>query len=133
DPLTQREFYQFFAFFNTVSEEGLDGREGNAKPLLPLPTDAQKARQDELAKAIAAREAELKTEAVTTAQTDWEKSYIGHVADAVRDGLVAHYPLDGSLSDISGRYQHGTTVNGDPTFSGGRIGRGVGFDGETLV
>ncbi len=133
DPLTQKEFYQFFAFFNTVSEEGLDGREGNAKPMLPLPTAEQKARQEELAKAIAAREAELKAEPVTAAQADWEKPFTGRVAEAMRDGLTAHYPLDGSLSDISGRYQHGTTVKGDPTFGNGRVGRGVGFDGETQV
>ena len=133
DPLTQKEFYQFFAFFNTVSEEGLDGREGNAKPFLPLPTAEQQARQDELAKAITAREAELKSEAVTAAQSEWEKTYTGRVADSLRDGLVAHYPLDGSLADISGRYQHGSTIKGDPTFGGGRVGRAIGFDGETQV
>jgi mono/diheme cytochrome c family protein len=133
DPLTQKEFYQFFAFFNTVSEEGLDGREGNAKPLLPLPTAEQKVRQDELAKAIAAREAELKSEAVTAAQREWEKDYTGRVADSPRNGLAAHYTLDGSLSDISGHYQHGSTIKGDPAFGGGRIGRAVGFDGETQV
>jgi Protein of unknown function (DUF1553)/Protein of unknown function (DUF1549)/Concanavalin A-like lectin/glucanases superfamily/Planctomycete cytochrome C len=133
DPITHKEFYQFFAFFNTVSEEGLDGREGNAKPLLPLPTAEQKARQEELAKAIAARETELKAEAVTAAQSEWEKNYIGRVADSPRDALAAHYPLDGSLSDISGHYQHGSTIKGDPTFGGGRVGRAVGFDGETQV
>jgi hypothetical protein len=133
DPITHKEFYQFFAFFNTVSEEGLDGREGNAKPLLPLPTAEQKARQDELAKAIAARDAELKSDAVTAAQGEWEKNYTGRVADSARDGLAAHYPLDGSLTDISGHYRHGSTIQGDPTFGGGRIGRAVGFDGETQV
>jgi Protein of unknown function (DUF1549)./Planctomycete cytochrome C./Protein of unknown function (DUF1553). len=133
DPITHKEFYQFFAFFNTVSEEGLDGREGNAKPLLPLPTAEQKARQEELAKAIAARETELKAEAVTAAQSEWEKDYIGRVADSPRDALAAHYPLDGSLSDISGHYQHGSTIKGDPTFGDGRIGRAVRFDGETQV
>jgi Protein of unknown function (DUF1553)/Protein of unknown function (DUF1549)/Concanavalin A-like lectin/glucanases superfamily/Planctomycete cytochrome C len=133
DPLTQTEFYQFFAFFNTVSEAGLDGREGNARPFLPLPTAEQQARQDELAKAITAREAELKGEAITAAQGEWEKDYTGRVADLLRDGLMAHYPLDGSLADISGRYQHGSTSKGDPTFGGGRIGRAVGFDGETQV
>ncbi|MEJ7709065.1 MAG: DUF1549 domain-containing protein [Pyrinomonadaceae bacterium] len=48
DPVTQKDFYRFYAFFNTVEEEGLDGRNGNAKPFLPLPTDQQKTRQDEL-------------------------------------------------------------------------------------
>ena len=38
DPITHKEFYQFFAFFNNVPEQGLDGRTGNAAPMLPLPS-----------------------------------------------------------------------------------------------
>jgi hypothetical protein len=33
DPITQRDYYRFFAFFNTLSDQGLDGRAGvNAVP-----------------------------------------------------------------------------------------------------
>jgi hypothetical protein len=46
---------------------------------------------------------------------------------------VAHYELDGNFSDISGRFQHGRMVTGDPTFDDGRIGRAVSFDGDTEV
>ena len=31
DPITQKDFYRFFAFFNTVPERGLDGYTGNAR------------------------------------------------------------------------------------------------------
>ncbi len=41
DPLSHKEFYQFFAFFNNVPERGLDGRTGNAAPVLALPSPAQ--------------------------------------------------------------------------------------------
>ena len=41
DPITHKEFYQFFAFFNSVPERGLDGRTGNAVPFLLLPSAAQ--------------------------------------------------------------------------------------------
>jgi hypothetical protein len=47
DPLTQREFYQLYAFFNNLPENGLDGRKGNAPPLLRFPApqlDEQVAR-----------------------------------------------------------------------------------------
>ena len=53
--------------------------------------------------------------------------------DLDRKGLTAHYELDGSFSDISGRYQHGRTVAGDPTFDAGQIGRAASFDGDTEV
>ena len=41
DPISHKEFYQFYAFFNNVPERGLDGRTGNAAPFLPLPTPEQ--------------------------------------------------------------------------------------------
>jgi hypothetical protein len=45
DPISHKEFYQFFAFFNNVPERGLDGRTGNADPLLPLTRSAATARR----------------------------------------------------------------------------------------
>ncbi len=34
DPISQKEYYQFFAFFNGLSDKGIDGNEGrNAKPV----------------------------------------------------------------------------------------------------
>ncbi|MBO0800245.1 MAG: DUF1549 domain-containing protein, partial [Blastocatellia bacterium] len=55
DPITQKEFYQFYAFFNNVSEKGLDGQRGNAQPFMTLPTAAEKAKKEELEKAIKER------------------------------------------------------------------------------
>jgi hypothetical protein len=133
DPLTQKEFYQFFAFFNTVAEEGLDGRTGNAKPLLPLPTEQQKARLDEINRTIKAKEEALSDKEVAPVEQQWEKAFAGKVAASARDGLTAHYELDGSFSDVTGRYQHGRVVKGDPTFEQGRVGRAASFDGETEV
>ncbi len=133
DPITQKEFYQFFAFFNTVSEEGLDGRTGNAKPVLALPSQEQKTRLEELTSAIKVKEDALSEKEVEPLQEKWEKSLIGAIAEAPRNGLTAHYELDGNLSDVSGRYQHGRTVSGDPTFGSGQVGKAVSFDGDSRV
>jgi uncharacterized small protein (DUF1192 family) len=40
DPVTQKEFYQLYAFFNSVPENGLDGSKGNAAPLLKVASSA---------------------------------------------------------------------------------------------
>jgi hypothetical protein len=133
DPITHKEFYQFFAFFNNVAERGLDGRTGNAVPFLLLPTPPQQAKLDELEAAIKVREAALDDEKVGAAQAEWERSFAGTLPPIDREGLIAHYELDGSFSDISGRYQHGRTIVGDPTFDAGQIGRAVSFDGDTEV
>ncbi len=133
DPISQKEFYQFFAFFNTTSEKGLDGREGNAKPFLKLPTPAQESREKELEQLIKSTQAALEAPEVKQAQQEWQSTLAAHPAALNHDGLVAHFEMDGSLVDSSGRYQHGRTLAGDPTFSGGRIAKAVGFDGQTLV
>ena len=135
DPITHKEFYQFFAFFNTVPERGLDGRTGNAAPVLLLPSPAQQAQLDELDAAIKAQgSARSPTRSSRRCRREWETVARATSWRAIdRDGLVAHYELDGNFSDISGRYQHGRTVIGDPTFDAGQVGRAVSFDGDTEV
>ena len=133
DPISHKEFYQFYAFFNNVPERGLDGRTGNAAPVLALPSPDQQKRLDELDAAIKAREQALADKIVGPLQTEWEKTVPEKVPASEIDGLLAHYELDGSFSDISGRYQHGRTIRGDPTFDAGKIGRAASFDGDTEV
>jgi hypothetical protein len=78
DPVLQRDFYQLYAYFNAVPENGLDGSKGNAAPLLQLPATAEEAKKMEsLATQIAASEkhlAELGTQ-TDAAQAVWEKSF----------------------------------------------------------
>ncbi len=52
DPITQKDYYQLFAFFNNVPEQGLDGSKGNAAPVLPIPSPAQKQLLEHLQAAI---------------------------------------------------------------------------------
>jgi hypothetical protein len=133
DPISQREFYQFYAFFNNVAEEGLDGRTGNAKPFLQLPTPAQKASLDELTAAVDDREKLLSDEKLKTVQEPWMKSLAGRTAEEPRSGLLAHYGLDGSFLDASGGYHQGWRVTGDPVFSPGQVGKALSLDGQTEI
>ncbi len=133
DPISQKEFYQFYAFFNNVPEVGLDGRVGNAVPYLALPTEEQKVKQQELNKAIQDRVDALSDKNVAPLQEAWEKTLAGRQAVATTKDLVTHYDLDGGLADSSGRYRHGRTVHGDPTFGGGMVNRAVTLDGQTQL
>ena len=133
DPLSQKEFYQFYAFFNSIPEQGLDGRRGNAMPYLSLPTDEQKSRQQDLIAAIQEHETALSDKNIAPLQEAWEKDLAGKVAASPIKNLVAHFELDGSLADSSGRYRHGRTVIGDPTFGAGRVSRAVFLDGQTTL
>ena len=70
DPLTQKEFYQFFSYFNNVPENGRAMKYGNSPPYVAAPTAAQQAELVKREAAIAAeREALRREEAqIVTAQ-----------------------------------------------------------------
>lgn len=57
DPITQRDYYRFFAFFNNLPEFGEDGRLANAAPLVSAPTARQQQRIREIETEIARLEA----------------------------------------------------------------------------
>jgi hypothetical protein len=59
DPISQKEYYQLYAYFNNVPENGLDGSKGNAVPLLPVPSPDQARRLEELAAEVREVEQQL--------------------------------------------------------------------------
>lgn len=133
DPISHKEYYQFVAFFNNVDEKGLDGKTGNAKPFLKLPTPEQAVASTNLEARVNVWEAALRTDDVMKPLGEWRDSLAGKPASINRDGLVAQYDFDGSLVDTSGGYQHGRTLKGDPVFGAGQVSRSVSFDSQTLV
>jgi hypothetical protein len=133
DPIKQKEFYQLYAFFNRLPEKGLDGRTGNAEPILTLPTPEQEQNVKELAAAIKTREKALDDKIVGPLQADWEKTRVDTLPPEPREGLVAHYALDGSFADISGNYRHGRVLSGDVAYGEGRVGEGATSNGEAHI
>ncbi|HLJ17385.1 MAG TPA: DUF1553 domain-containing protein [Bryobacteraceae bacterium] len=131
DPFKQKEFYEFYAFFNNIPEKGLDGRTGNAKPYLQLPSPEQKQRLEELTSAIESREKQMDETKIAALQTQWEKT--AQLPDATREGLTAHYELDGSFADTSGHYLHGRVVRGELGYGEGAVNDAVRFSGEAQV
>ena len=64
DPLTQKDYYRFFALFNNVPEHGEDGRIANAVPLMQAPTRDQQrelASQEQALREMDARLAALRS------------------------------------------------------------------------
>jgi hypothetical protein len=61
DPITQRDHYRFFAFFNNVPELGEDGRVANAPPMIPAPTSDQQEKIRILQAAITKLSAQIET------------------------------------------------------------------------
>jgi hypothetical protein len=79
DPITQRDYYRLFAFFNQVPELGEDGRVANASPLISAPTKEQQERFRQMDAAIAE-----KTKAL-------EKSIAAHREKYENTGILARF------------------------------------------
>ena len=134
DPIKQKEFYQFCAFFNNIPEKGLDGRRGNAEPLVEIPNDNQKSALEQLSCELEAKKKSMPDETkLAEMQSEWEKTSLASLPPAPRDGLLAHYELEGSFQDSSGHYRHGRTVAGECTYVPGPVGKAAEFDGQTQV
>src|ERR1041384_7099504 len=97
DPLSQKDYYRFFAFFNTVAEKGLDGKNGNAAPVLEMPTAVQASEAAWLQQSIADHEAAMPEKELEPLLAAWRMTLLPMLPESPEAGLLAHYPLDGKL------------------------------------
>lgn len=74
DPISQKEFYEFYAFFDNVAEIGLDGQKGNAAPFIRAPRREQAGQLDQLQSEIERLTAKLDAPmpAVDVKQARWQ-------------------------------------------------------------
>ena len=107
DPISTKEFYQFYAFFHSVPEKGLDGtRVRNPAPVLKVPSPDQGSRLIRLLdlipkaeKTLADREGELPKE-----QEVWEKELQKQeIQEPKVDGLVKAVSFDDADSAATNR------------------------------
>ncbi|MCA9115090.1 MAG: PSD1 domain-containing protein [Planctomycetaceae bacterium] len=76
DPVSQREFYSLYAFFNQVAETGsVDRRSGTAAPVLELPTAAQSSEIARLTEQIAGlkQQQQQLEQKILSQQAEWER------------------------------------------------------------
>jgi hypothetical protein len=59
DPITHKEYYQLYAFFNTLDESVMDGNKPNPDPFIKLPAPEQSKRQGFLTNQIAKGQTKL--------------------------------------------------------------------------
>jgi mono/diheme cytochrome c family protein len=133
DPIRQKDFYSFYAFFNTIPDKGLDGRFGNAEPVLQLVPDNLRPELESVNSRLKELKPEFDEKGINPLVSGWEKSALDHLPEAPRAGLLAHYEFDGNLSDSSGNYRTARIIAGDPGFGGGAVGRAINFNGDGVV
>ena len=138
DPISQKEFYEFFANFNNIPERGKAFKYVNSPPFVTAPTAAQQAELDELdAKLTEAREAfsALENDRVA-AQESWERSLDGsaQIDWGLRDQLLTHFAFDGDIAGVHvGKHVPAALEDGTPQFVEGRVGAAASFDGQRFI
>jgi hypothetical protein len=142
DPITQKEFYQVFAYFNNVPEKGRANKYGNSPPMIKAPTELQQSQLRELDLELSGAETKftkLRPELVQV-QSKWEESLdrSATITWSPPWNLMAHYPLDGNLASTTApadgaKPVEAKVVEGESTFAPGRIGQAASFDGKRLI
>ncbi|QDU97977.1 PSD1 and planctomycete cytochrome C domain-containing protein [Lignipirellula cremea] len=61
DPISQREFYQLFAYFNNTADKAMDGNALLPPPVIDLPTAAEQQQRDDLNQQLAAVRKKIST------------------------------------------------------------------------
>jgi len=105
DPYEMKEFYQLYAFFNSLNGPVMDGNKPLPPPTIQAPNPAHQARIDELAAAIPELKKKLdaRSEAASEEFAAWEKSQRDQSdADSPlpQAGLVGYWPFDETEGDL---------------------------------
>jgi hypothetical protein len=137
DPITQKEFYEFFAFFNNVPENGIDGANFNSPPLIPAPVGQTAQRQlVELDAKVASAQAasDAIQPVIAEGQTEWEQLLpLQPVPGTLENGLIAHFPLDDSLGDALAPCRGGDFRDGQPKYVPGLLKTSVELDSKGFI
>lgn len=117
DPISQKEFYSLFAYFNSIDESGVmdefggaagTRKGGNSRPVIDVPTSAQElelARLDTAIKSAEAKANEAKAQAAS-AQTAWEEK--------LRASLSSQEPPWQGLTGAAAVSEGGATLTPQP-------------------
>ena len=133
DPITQKEYYGLFAYFNNVPEKGLVKDPINPTPVLSLPTAAQDERLAKLRGRRARGESRWKAlePDLNAATVAWEKTAVAALPGVPSDALAA-FDLNHDGEDRGPLHRVVNTV-GSLSFGPGVLGPAAVFDGTQYV
>ncbi|MCM8531785.1 MAG: DUF1553 domain-containing protein [Lentisphaeraceae bacterium] len=98
DPISQKEFFQMYAFFNVSADKGMQTRRGNAAPTMLVPPSSEdkldiKSYERSISKHNAEMDEHQKAN-ITKAQSWIDEHLKKHGHASTVEGLVNHFPLD---------------------------------------
>lgn len=125
DPISQREYFEFAAFFDKVRELGMTGDDGDYGPSLPLPDKPSEARLRALRRAVAAIDGEIASAKTSSVAAD--------PLEATPPTPGRHFPLDvvrDEASPVRFDDAEGVESKQAPTAADGPSANAISIDGE---
>ncbi|MEM1356765.1 MAG: DUF1553 domain-containing protein [Bacteroidota bacterium] len=141
DPISQKNYYEIFSFFNNVDEAGLIPWDGaTPPPRLDLPTE----RQDSIIAFLKKLETEQVHKLAKLAEENKKKADAwidgeGYRRLSTTTGLRAHFPLNdarlgnGVRPSERGKMDRKFSTNEVPVLTEGRSGKGLLLDGDAWI
>ena len=141
DPITQRDYYSLFAFFNNVPETTLvyGGKVVAAAPAMKIPSPLGNAELQRINQQLAAltQRLEFRDAETDKALSKWvEEMESAEQLAKLPEGLLAHISLDegqGELTHDSVDAQRVGKIIGGAKWAEGKLNTSLVFDGKTYV
>ncbi len=143
DPISQTEYYQFYAFFNISADAGMQSRNGNTRPLVEIPDPEKQKKLPGVLTEISATEKAIAVhrDEVGPAVAAWIKKMetqvrAGGGTGGVPSDAVAHYPFDegqgNTVTDAIDSKRKGQ-IRGKSEWVEARLGKGLKLDGKSFA
>jgi hypothetical protein len=138
DPISQEEYFRFFAFFNQAADPGMQSRSGNQSPIVKVP-DEKKLKQIPTVEAeivACKKRRDALFEDTKKEFQKWESVARNRVKPTPADDMVAHFDLDGAQENKVADAVDTKIVAeivGKPKFEPGRVGQALSTNKEVFI
>ena len=142
DPISQEEYYSFYAFYNNNADPGMQTRRGNQAPVVNVESSDQKKKKAELEKKNGeiSKKQDARRKIAQKSFDEWTEEQFLNAGEkktpVAPSGLVSHLPLDNFEKNLTPDIARNTTdcrlhgkakPIGNAKFNGGLKIEGNGF------
>lgn len=108
DPISMKEYYQFFAYFNNTTDPGMQTRNGNQAPVVEVPDEAREQQLAEWQQAMEAAKQKAENHRAGVADSPAFLAWLEEESEKARkapsdrqpDGLTHWFPMAGSETEL---------------------------------
>lgn len=140
DPISQEDYYRFYAFFNSSSDGGMQTRRGNAAPILQIADPVKEKQLPEKQQALT--ETKQAIERIENANVEQLTNWLAQQSDnpdqnrTYLDDCLIRFPLiEGEGKEIQANVGENLkgVIQGKANWTPSRVDWGLKFDGKNFV